>query len=694
MPLVAPNLDDRRFADLVDEAKTLIPRYTPEWTDHNLSDPGITMIQLFAWLSDIVIYRLNRVPDRLYIKFLQLIGVTLKPPVPARAELTFTLSNANVSTLVIPKGTRIGTVAPTASPSISAPTTLPQEEQQAVVFETDEALIAIGATMKRVQVYDGATYVERTTANDPLTQPYYPFGSLAREGSALLMGFSSTALFPTDEINLYVRVYTDPNDIVPYTCADSTTVPSATVVWEYWAGTSWEKLRVVKDETIAITTSGHVYFTGPKDIAKTTVGAVTDEELYWIRVRLQSSQYEMAPRLEAVLTNTVRATAAVTTGDEVAGSSNGTANQTFLTASTPIYAGAVRPLEERLLEKKRLKANPPTEAEQAVLDDALRLREYVKGFLLEVQEGTTIRPWEEVEDFYNSDPDDLHYTLDRSAGEIRFGNGTQGRIPLAGINNIIARYYRYGGGSNGNAGYGTITDLRAGISGLGAVTNYWVAEGGADEESVEDAKARAPKELKARDRAVTSQDFEFLALEAPGVRVRRAHAMPLYHPDFPGTPVPGVITVIVIPESDDPKPIPSEGTMKTVCAYLSARRLLTTEVHVAPPNYRLVRVEASVVAKATADPAQLKTTIETKLSEYLHPLTGGSDGLGWPMGGAVLYSEIFRVVLQVDGVQIVEKVSISIDGEPIPDCTNAAIPADYLVYSDGHDVTVVFTSTS
>ena len=87
MPLEPPNLDDRRFADLFEEMRSLIPRYAPEWTDHNLSDPGITMLQLFAWLGDIIIYRLNRLPERNYIEFLKLIGVERKPAVPANLKV-------------------------------------------------------------------------------------------------------------------------------------------------------------------------------------------------------------------------------------------------------------------------------------------------------------------------------------------------------------------------------------------------------------------------------------------------------------------------------------------------------------------------------------------------------------------------------------------------------------------------------
>src|SRR5205807_2904876 len=89
MALPAPNLDDRRFQDLVDDAKRLVQRRCPEWTDHNVSDPGVTLIETFAFMTDQLLYRLNRVPDRLYVTFLVLIGVRLLPPTPARAPVPF-----------------------------------------------------------------------------------------------------------------------------------------------------------------------------------------------------------------------------------------------------------------------------------------------------------------------------------------------------------------------------------------------------------------------------------------------------------------------------------------------------------------------------------------------------------------------------------------------------------------------------
>ena len=123
MALPAPNLDDRTFQDLVNEARRRIPLHCPEWTDHNLSDPGITLIELFAWMTEMLIYRLNKVPDKNYTKFLELLGLRLTPANPATTEVSFRLTAPPASPVTIPSGTEVATVR--------------TETRDAIVFTTD-----------------------------------------------------------------------------------------------------------------------------------------------------------------------------------------------------------------------------------------------------------------------------------------------------------------------------------------------------------------------------------------------------------------------------------------------------------------------------------------------------------------------------------------------------------------------------
>src|SRR5260370_2201573 len=110
MSLPVPNLDDRSWKQIVDEAVRLSPRYCAEWTNHNASDPGVTLLELYAWMTEMVIYRLNKVPEKNFLTFLDLIGVRLKPPEPAKVVLEFTPSEGVEGELVVKAGTQVATL--------------------------------------------------------------------------------------------------------------------------------------------------------------------------------------------------------------------------------------------------------------------------------------------------------------------------------------------------------------------------------------------------------------------------------------------------------------------------------------------------------------------------------------------------------------------------------------------------------
>ena len=646
MPLqdLVPTIDNRRYQDIVAEARTRIPRYTPEWTDLNDNDPGIALVELFAWMSDLLLYRLGKVPELNHLKFLELIGIELLPAEPAFTEVTFpVLPTTTEPYVIVPMNTPVSAEAP--------------GDDRPIVFETERSLIALTASLASVQVFDGYAFTDVTLANTEAEDPYPPFGPAAADGAALLLGFDYNAPFPEVRLDLAVFFATPRTPSAAVECgpAQVPLVNTAEVVWEYWSGSDWRALSLLKDETRTFLRTGHVLLKTPAKGKMATLSVNGSPALFWIRAVVKRTAWDSAPQILAVRTNTVAVQQAETARDEVLGGTSGEPNQVLRLANAPVLPGTL---------------------------------------VLEVDEGDGLVVWTRVDDLYGSGPDDRHYVLNRTTGEVRFGNGTRGAIPVANPQNpggnVVARTYRFGGGVRGNVAAGAIKTMDITVPGIAEdqVGNLLPAAGGRDEETLQAAKDRAPATLKANNRAVTAEDFEELARRVG--TVKRARALPLHHPQFPDVKVPGVISVIVIPENDQPNPMPSEGTIRSVCALLNRSRLLTTEVYVIPPTYHEVSVTAELIASPTADLGVVKEAVHEALITYFHPLRGGDDGLGWPFGGDIFFSRVYQRMHDVPGVERIERVVIALDGENAEECKDVPVPAGALLFSMSHDIEISY----
>ena len=291
--------------------------------------------------------------------------------------------------------------------------------------------------------------------------------------------------------------------------------------------------------------------------------------------------------LALVAANAVAALAVQTVLNEVVGGSNGTPSQQFTLSSTP------------------------------VIDQSLTLQ---------IDEGSGPVTWTEVDDFAVSGPNDLVYMLDPTPGTITLGDGIHGHIPVVDLSNptgsIVALQYQFGGGARSNIAAGTALTLMTSIPGIDTanISTPFAAYGGTDEEALQDAIDRAPQALQTQNRAVTAADYELLATQAGPIA--RAKALPLYHPDFPGMSVPGVVTVIVVPNVSSPAPMPSPGLLRTVCAYLDARRLIATELYVIAPTYVPVTITLQVLAQPDADTGTVELAVEAALTTLPRPDPG------------------------------------------------------------------------
>ena len=239
MALPAPNLDDRRFQDLVDDAKRLVMRRCPEWTDHNVSDPGVTLIETFAFMTDQLLYRLNQVPDRLYVKFLELIGLRLIPATPAQADVTFWLSAPALTPVGVPMGTSVAT--------------LRTEQDESVVFSTGEDLQIIPCSLNFVatQGADQDAQVDRTDELK-MGQPFQVFSDVPRPADAMLVGLSNPV--PNCVVRLDFDCRVEGVGVHP---------DHPPLVWEAWNGKEWRKCVVSTDETGALNANGEVRLRSP-----------------------------------------------------------------------------------------------------------------------------------------------------------------------------------------------------------------------------------------------------------------------------------------------------------------------------------------------------------------------------------------------------------------------------------------------
>lgn len=309
MGLPIPNLDDKTFEELVKEARSLIPRYAPEWTDHNVHDPGITFMELFAWLAEMQIYQLNRVTDANYLKFLALLGLQPFPPRPARVEVAF----ANVASVkILEKGIRF--IAGLGADRI--------------FYQTEAEFTLVPCSLQSIICRVDGKSSEKILANGKAGIHFAPFGEPAAVGAALELGFDRQ--LPGAEIQLFFDLFEE--DLPPL--ADyGPVLSSVQLAWEYLTGGSWVPLSISKDSTLGLTRSGRITFTWPQSVG-------IDGGWYRLRCRLAGGRYEISPLISAIRLNTVSALQLETVRDEFIGS--GLPGQSVELKNSPVIPGSLK----------------------------------------------------------------------------------------------------------------------------------------------------------------------------------------------------------------------------------------------------------------------------------------------------------------------------------------------------------------
>ncbi|MBD2314111.1 putative baseplate assembly protein [Desertifilum sp. FACHB-1129] len=683
------NLDDRTFKDLVDECILRIPRYCPEWTNYNASDPGITLIELFAWLTDQMLLRFNQVPRRNYIAFLEVLGVRLQAPTPAQTDITFYLTTTLPEPYTIPLGVEVAT--------------LRTQTDEAIVFSTDAPLTISHPSLRHfltAQTVENEPQALRDRITGLWTQrsngewtgrELSLFNEQPEPGNCFYLVFN-----PEEQIEGNVLAVTFKGEAATPTGINPDAPPRR---WEAWNGTTWQPVLIQESDDgtkgfsfSEIAQQGGNPLQGSDILlhlpTRWPVAHFTTYQGRWLRCVYtipQTNQpgYNSSPRIISLAVRSVGGTVGASQSsliqNELLGESDGTPGQSFQLQGFPIL--------------------PRREGE----------------YLIVTPPGGLPQAWQEVSDFASSTAEDLHYTLDSRTGIIQFGPlirepsqlvqqtwerypRTDGITPTQALPSasrslqplgptplgpqLERQYgavpprgstlrmvgYRVGGGRRGNVQRGTLIIPKSAIPYVARVINHWPARNGADAESLEDAVLRVPAMLRTRDRAVTPEDFEALALQAGMGAVARTRCLSATERQEAGT-----VRLLIVPQANTDAIAMGMGIhperfaltpqlQDRILAYLNERRLLGIQVKCIEPNYVGVSVQTEVALEPAYNNPQAQEEIlfnlRVALYRFLNPLTGGSDGKGWPFGRPLYPSDIVTLFQQTPGVRYLGVVQL------------------------------------
>lgn len=467
---------------------------------------------------------------------------------------------------------------------------------------------------------DGVSFAPFHTSSDIRTA--------ADSRPCFYLGFTlppGQSVFPRGPLSLFFRMATDRS-------AALSTPAAPRFVWGYWTGDAWATLTV-RDHTEGFTRTGEVQFLSPPDMAAHEEFGIAG---YWLRVCALSDAELDGFKLRRVLLNTTMAAQMMTIRDEILGTSSGRAGQTFRTIRAPVLTGQ---------QLDVLEPHPATE--EPLNRDAAEATPAVWV------------TWHEAPDLQASAPDDRHYVLDHLSGEVRFGDAQHGRIPPAGSTVRMTRYH-IGGGVLGNRPAETIVELKTTLPYIDRATNLEAATGGTEQETPESLRTRAPRLLRHRNRAVTREDYEDLAMLA-SPDVARARCVPLWDLAAPDAPAAlGTVSVIIVPKTADAQPAPSMELIRRVQDFLQAHSSPTVRIAVVGPWYRRIDVSAHLLFTSLQSASTMQQVVQHQLDRFLHPLTGGDEGQGWPFGRQPYTSDFFALIGALPGIDHVRTLTMTI----------------------------------
>ncbi len=736
MALPSPPLDPRRYRDLVDELVARIPVHTPEWTNFNAADPGITLVQLFAHITESLLYRTNQIPARNRQKFLQLLGQPLAPAAAATGLVAFANDRGPLDSAVLGAGTELlaGSIPYRTTASLDAlpvearlfikrPLASPPQalrDYYSLLYASygrplpDSLTLYESLALPAGSGIDFATSVDRTVWIALLGRDIdrqsgeNPWAAVrtALGGRTLSLGLVPDAV--ASDYRLGPRPASAMTGILSFQRpAAGAALPRDA---DGRPAPAYVNLPARADFDPALQAG----------IVELTLPGAADLKSWNDLDPLEAGVGNLPPAIDdaaiaarLITWIAVRAGPAADLKLRWVGINAAPARQYAMVNAEPLASGDGTPDQQRRLGRA------------PVLPGSV----IVTGIA-----GNTAREWQEIDDILAAGPEiPVHdapvarhgptdvFTLDAEAGVISFGDGLSGRRPAP--DEALYGSYAWSHGAAGNVGAGALKQgplLMAGI----AATNPLPMSGGADAESIAAAQKHIPRIIQHRDRLVTAADFRSIAWRTPGVAVGRIDVLPAAHPDIAPVAIgtaPGAVTLLAIPAFDPAHPGAPRGNrdfLDALCRQLDPRRLVTTELVIRSPDYVGIWVSVGIEIAGGHGAAEVAAAVAARLTGFLSPLPPPDTSLdslipplfapepdpataGWPLGRAVharsLLAEVARtpgVVAVVNlllargslaaqqsvpltGLELPEILGISVvGGDPLPiDLVRGSVPA-------------------
>jgi len=726
MPVTLPQIDDRRYDDLLGEAIARIPVHTPEWTSFNHSDPGVTLIEVFAFLAESLLYRANQIPERNRKRFLQLLRIPLQTATPAQGLITISnqAPSPDPQPVVLTDGieVRSGQVPFRTTRGLDV---LPVEGRLWIKQKVDAPTPELKSYYQ--QLY--ASYRGTPAGIEPQLYEAVPFP--ARGGDAVALGDtidnfiwlallvreSDVKLEPqisdvVDLVRSRIANRTLSLGVVPSADDNAATLPagrsfgatvSATLRVEVPSIPASGGLpdgaadRIPQYRAIAVSTDGDLFSVpGIADVTLPDAAAlklwnnidpleagvdalppaIEDEAvaarvITWLRI---SSSAASAARFLWMGCNAVPVTQSAQIVNELLPAGTGEPEQAVKLARPPVLPGSVTVTVTTL---------PGQSDVWQEIDDL-----GVAGAEVPVPDPRLAPGGPKPP----NGPSKV-FALNAESGEVRFGDGAHGSRPPDGA--TLRASYEYSLGAQGNVGALTIDTSPVLPSGF-KVANPIATWGGADAENVADGEKQIARYLQHRDRLVTVFDFKTITLRTPGVEIGRVEVLPNLNPSFGGAETPGAVTLMVIPATDPQQPdapLPRRDFLDTICRYLDPRRLVTTEVFLRGPDYQGIWISIGIKVAAGFNESQITEAVKQGVLTFLAPTAGGREPLpddpallfgagdvenGWKLGKSVVALEIAAVANRTRGVEFVldDLLLADVDGTVVPrlDMTGLQLP--------------------